>query len=155
MWGTDFTRRALGSFKAPWNPPPASIVVHIASHGKKFGIINGASEPLNARELSDFINKLGNVKLIMMNACDTAAPAEGDPSSYALDVHFATGVPIIASAWKLDDSFASSFANSFYTALAQPGTDAGQAFKATVHSYAQKPPYFYPIYWGAYLTFGF
>jgi hypothetical protein len=103
-------------------------VVHFVGHGEFldddsgaliFEDTGGAAQPLRGQALREIMCQRG-IRLVFLNACETARDSHQDANVGAAAALAAGGVPaVVANQFKVLDQAATSFAQFFYWALAQ------------------------------------
>jgi hypothetical protein len=80
---------------------------------------DGLSDPLRADQLARLLGDEREIRLVFLNACQTAAASESAPFSSVAGRLVRIGVPaVVATLYPISDPAATSFAREFYQALA-------------------------------------
>lgn len=81
---------------------------------------DGLSEALTATQLARMIGDERDIRLVFLNACETAVAAESAPFASVAGALVRIGVPaVVATLSRISDSAAASFAREFYQVLAE------------------------------------
>ncbi|MEM1367200.1 MAG: filamentous hemagglutinin N-terminal domain-containing protein [Cyanobacteria bacterium P01_H01_bin.15] len=139
-------------------------VLHLATHGQ-FGssaeetFIITWDERLSVKKLSQILqgpqtDPSNLIDLLVLSACETAA-GDSQATLGMAGMAVRTGArTTIASLWSLNDDIAQVFMGEFYTALAQPETTKGQAFRAAQLKLLSNPQYASIYYWAPLVLIG-
>lgn len=81
--------------------------------------IDGHGEPVSARQLARLLRDMPDIRLVFLNACETALATEMSPFASVAGALVKLDVPaVIASQYAISDKAAIRFAQMFYQALA-------------------------------------
>ncbi len=146
-------------------------VVHLATHGildaafpdRSHIVLAGYPEPegvLGYREIPGLGTWLGNTRLVVLSACESALPgdlAAGRPpmavNGLAGQFRRAGVETLIASLWSVDDAGTMALMTAFYAALGK-GEDLAAALRTAQRALLADPALAHPFYWAPFIVVG-
>ncbi len=138
-------------------------LVHVASHGQfsprvedSFVLTHAGRIKLN--DLESYIGvtqyRQHPVELLTLSACQTAAGNEQAALGLAGIAVKAGARSALATLWSVHDRASATLIQSFYAALATPGTSKAEALRTAQRELLAEPRYRHPAYWSPFLLIG-
>jgi len=143
-------------------------VIHLATHGQ-FSVDPQRTFLLTSGELTDGLIgvnelaalfrtrgqiRLDSIKLLVLNACETAAGDNLATLGLTGTAVRAGARSAIASLWTLDDAPSVDFTKVLYENLRQPDVTKAEALRQAQLALMHNPQYRHPRYWSSYILAG-
>jgi CHAT domain-containing protein/tetratricopeptide (TPR) repeat protein len=127
---------------------------HAVSSPAQSGLVLGADALLSSKDLMSL--PLGNLKLAVLSACETANGDEGsfaDENSLTRTLAAAGVAQIVASRWRVDSAVTRQLMREFYSDLLS-GKSTANSLRAASFAVRSSPEHRHPYYWASFGVFG-